>query len=69
IARMWFDSGTIVSTVNRIGKAEYQKAINRSLTNKPLVVLVDGAPDRRSRPGTSSSARKDAHGNRFTPMF
>ncbi|AOX00847.1 peptidase S41 [Moorena producens PAL-8-15-08-1] len=42
IARMWFDSGTIVSTVNRIGKSEYQKAINRSLTDKPLVVLVDG---------------------------
>lgn len=42
IARMWFDEGTIVSTVNRQGISEVQRANGRSLTDKPLVVLVDG---------------------------
>lgn len=42
IARMWFDEGAIVSTVNRQGVAEVQRANDRALTDKPLVVLVDG---------------------------
>ncbi|BAP17018.1 carboxyl-terminal processing protease CtpC [cyanobacterium endosymbiont of Epithemia turgida] len=42
IARMWLDEGKIVSTVNRGGQEEQQRASNRALTDKPLVVLVDG---------------------------
>ncbi|TVP65915.1 MAG: S41 family peptidase [Leptolyngbya sp. LCM1.Bin17] len=42
IARMWLDNGTIVSTVNRQGVADEESANNRALTDKPLVVLVDG---------------------------
>ncbi|WOD38367.1 carboxyl-terminal processing protease CtpC [Nodosilinea sp. E11] len=42
IARMWLDSGTIVSTVNRQGVVDEETANSRALTDKPLVVLVDG---------------------------
>lgn len=42
IARMWLPEGTIVSTVNRKGEMDRQTANRRSLTDKPLVVLVDG---------------------------
>lgn len=42
IARMWLDDGTIVSTVDRQGETDRQKANHRALTDKPLVVLVDG---------------------------
>lgn len=42
IARMWIDDGKIVSTVDRQGEVEQQRANNTALTNKPLVVLVDG---------------------------
>ncbi len=42
IARMWLDKGTIVSTVDRRGTAELEKANGRSLTDLPLVVMVDG---------------------------
>lgn len=42
IARMWIDSGIIVSTVNRQGVVDEETANSRALTNKPLVVLVDG---------------------------
>ena len=42
IARMWLDQGTIVSTVNRVGTVDRQSANERALTDKPLVVLVDG---------------------------
>ena len=42
IARMWLDSGDIVSTVKRNGITDRQKANNKSLTDKPLVVMVDG---------------------------
>lgn len=42
IARMWLKEGAIVSTVNRQGEQDREQANNRSLTNKPLVVLVDG---------------------------
>ncbi len=42
IARMWLSSGSIVSTVDRRGETDRLNAGNRALTNKPLVVLVDG---------------------------
>ncbi|MFQ4139295.1 carboxyl-terminal processing protease CtpC [Nodosilinea sp. PGN35] len=42
IARMWIDSGIIVSTVNRQGVVDEETANSRALTDKPLVVLVDG---------------------------
>lgn len=42
IARMWIKDGGIVSTVDRQGVSDRQKANQRALTDKPLVVLVDG---------------------------
>ena len=42
IARMWINDGAIVSTVDRQGEADRQVANSRALTDKPLVVLVDG---------------------------
>ncbi len=42
IARMWIDDGLIVSTVNRVGTVDEQTANHQALTDKPLVVLVDG---------------------------
>ena len=42
IARMWIDEGTIVSTVDRKGISDRESAKNKALTDKPLVVLVDG---------------------------
>jgi len=42
IARMWIKEGSIVSTVNRQGISDREKANHRQLTDKPLVVLVDG---------------------------
>ncbi|MEB3341860.1 carboxyl-terminal processing protease CtpC [Okeania sp.] len=42
IARMWLSRGDIVSTVNRNGVTDRQKANNKSLTDKPLVIMVDG---------------------------
>jgi carboxyl-terminal processing protease len=42
IARMWLDQGIIYSPVTRDGSGEPQRANNRALTQKPLVVLVDG---------------------------
>ena len=42
IARMWLKEGTIVSTVDRVGEADRQTANKLELTDKPLVVLVDG---------------------------
>lgn len=42
IARMWMKEGGIVSTVDRGGERERKSANNNSLTDKPLVVLVDG---------------------------
>ena len=42
IARMWINRGTIVSTVGRQGELSRITAQGRNLTNKPLVVLVDG---------------------------
>lgn len=42
IARMWMDKGTIVSTVNRRGTVDRLTANRGKLTDKPLVILVDG---------------------------
>ncbi len=42
IARMWIDRGTIVSTVDRQGISDRESATNKALTDKPLVVLIDG---------------------------
>ncbi|MEA5551122.1 S41 family peptidase [Anabaena cylindrica UHCC 0172] len=42
IARMWYDNGAIVKTVDRVGGSEETKANRTALTNRPLAVLVDG---------------------------
>jgi carboxyl-terminal processing protease len=42
IARMWLNNATIVSTIDRKGESERLTANYQSLTDKPLVVLVDG---------------------------
>jgi len=42
ITRMWMDQGTIVSTVHRDGDREELRANRSALTDKPIVVLVDG---------------------------
>lgn len=42
IARMFLDNATIVSTVDRKGESERLTANRQSLTDKPLVILVDG---------------------------
>ncbi|MCU0549889.1 MAG: S41 family peptidase [Leptolyngbya sp. Prado105] len=42
IARMWIQEGGIVSTVDRQGVSDKEDANRRALTDKPLVVLVDG---------------------------
>ena len=42
IARMWLQEGTIVSTVDRVGETDRQTANKKAITDKPLVVLVDG---------------------------
>ncbi|MBE9109816.1 S41 family peptidase [Nodosilinea sp. LEGE 07298] len=42
IARMWIDEGAIVRTVDRAGQAEEVSANRTAITDKPLVVLVNG---------------------------
>ena len=42
IARMWLDDGKIVSTADRQGVSQVNSANHTAITNKPLVVLVDG---------------------------
>jgi carboxyl-terminal processing protease len=42
VARMWMNNVAIVSTVDRRGETERLTAGKGSLTDKPLVVLVDG---------------------------
>lgn len=42
IARMWMGKGTIVSTVDRKGGEDQLTSGKNTLTNKPLVILVDG---------------------------
>ena len=41
IARMWVDSGAIVSTIDRHGKSQEIRANHTALTDLPTVVLVD----------------------------
>lgn len=42
IARMWLKDGKIVSTVDRQGSNDTTQANHHAITDKPLVVLVDG---------------------------
>jgi len=42
ISDMFLESGYIVSTVDRDGYKETQRASRKTLTDKPLVVLIDG---------------------------
>ncbi|MGV2828606.1 carboxyl-terminal processing protease CtpC [Myxosarcina sp. GI1(2024)] len=42
IARMWLEEGTIVSTLDRQGENDRKSANQKALTDKPLVVLIDG---------------------------
>lgn len=42
IARMFIDEGKIVTTVDRVGEVEAHNANSTALTDKPVVVLVDG---------------------------
>ena len=42
IAEMWIDEGTIVSTVDRSSVSDEEVARKKALTDRPLVVLVDG---------------------------
>ena len=42
IAKMWLGEGAIVSTVTRNGESDRQVANRTAVTNKPVVVLVDG---------------------------
>ncbi|MGB3789581.1 MAG: carboxyl-terminal processing protease CtpC [Phormidesmis sp.] len=42
IAKMWIEEGTIVSTVDRNSISNEEVAHSEALTDKPLVVLVDG---------------------------
>jgi len=42
IARMWMEEGVIVSTVDRQGITDEESSNGQALTDKPLVVLVDG---------------------------
>ncbi|EDX86295.1 C-terminal processing peptidase subfamily [Synechococcus sp. PCC 7335] len=42
IAKMWIEEGTIVSTVDRNSTSNEEVAHSEALTDKPLVVLVDG---------------------------
>lgn len=40
--RLWLNQGIIMSTLSRNGKLTQERAMNRALTQKPIVILVDG---------------------------
>jgi len=42
IARMFINEGRIVTTVDRVGEVDAHSANGTALTNKPVIVLVDG---------------------------
>lgn len=59
IARMWLDQGTIVRIVDRNGHTQEITANHTALTNRPLVVLVDGGSASASE--ILTGALKDNH--------
>ncbi|MEM7712438.1 MAG: S41 family peptidase [Cyanobacteria bacterium P01_A01_bin.68] len=43
VARMWLNKGTIMSTIDRKGTEQREEASGRSLTDKPLIIIINDA--------------------------